>query len=132
MAWQNARNYFYNLISVNTIKMQMARHYLAASGHHCASKASIEELAAGCAWVEQHLAQSKVPIRGDVNALERNSMEYSKRTRFAYTPEYIHAYANGHLFRDVLADIQKASLLKQVQSLGAEQRKQLIAALSQQ
>jgi hypothetical protein len=112
--------------------MQMARQYLAASGHHCPEKATIDDLTTGCTWVDRHLAEVKVPIRRDVDSKHRPSMDFSKRTRYAYAPENIHEYANGYKFREVLAQTRRTSLLQQFQSLGKEQREQLIALLSQQ
>jgi hypothetical protein len=130
VAWQNARNYFYDLICVQTIKMEMARHYLTANGHHCAGKASIDEMAAGCAWVDQHLVEAQVNIRREVAPSERPSMNFSKRTRFVYTAENISTYANGLQFRTVLDQIRRVSLMRQLQSLGPEEREHLFAALS--
>lgn len=129
MAWQNSRNYIYELINAQAVKLQMARRYLEAKDHNPA-KISIDELTIGSRWVEEHLQQQNVLIRREVRADERSSEEYSKRTRFAYSANQISAYANGEQFRAVLAQIRRGSLLDRFNMLSKTERDQLLAALS--
>uniref|UniRef100_A0A914I9B7 Acetyl-CoA carboxylase n=1 Tax=Globodera rostochiensis TaxID=31243 RepID=A0A914I9B7_GLORO len=97
--WQDARNYMYELISVHAIKLQMARRYLEAIGHSSANT-SVDELATGIRWVDEHLQRVNVQIR---RALKTDPQNSSKRTRFVYFGDQISKYADGDEFRTVLA-----------------------------
>uniref|UniRef100_A0A183BK10 Acetyl-CoA carboxylase n=1 Tax=Globodera pallida TaxID=36090 RepID=A0A183BK10_GLOPA len=124
--WQDARNYMYELISVHAIRLQMARRYLEAIGHSSANT-SVDELATGIRWVDEHLQRVNVQIR---RALKSDSQSSSKRTRFVYFGDQISKYADGDEFRSVLAGIRQQSLLDQLTSLSKAERDQLLTALS--
>lgn len=136
VAWQNTRNYFYNLLCVQSIKMQMAKSYLAACSINSLTTTSnlsysIDDLEKGCKWVDEHLANYKIQIRRQVNPKDKPSMDFSKRTRFIYFFEQIMEYANGKEFQHVLEQIKADSLLKQLKLVtgNKEQRERFVAAL---
>nr|CAD2158339.1 unnamed protein product [Meloidogyne enterolobii] len=133
VAWQNTRNYFYNLLCVQSIKMEMAKNYLSACSNttNLSSSFTIDELEKGCKWVDEHLAETSILIRREINLKEKPSMDYSKRTRFEYFFEQIMEYSNGKEFLQVLEQIKADTLLKQLKLVtgNLEQRERFVAAL---
>ncbi|KAL3102143.1 hypothetical protein niasHS_003552 [Heterodera schachtii] len=128
--WQNARNYMHGLISVHSTKLQMARRYLEAIGRGT-TNISVDELAIGLQWVDEHLQKSDVQVRREVKPEERGTNNSSKRTRFFYFDEQISKYAEGDGLRKGLAEIRQKSLLERLTALSKEERDQLILALSE-
>lgn len=109
--WTEARNYFYELFRVEMAKMQMAREYLAANGK--TEALSIEELAVGYRWIEEHLREREVVYQQLVR--EVTSGDEKRRRRYEYHAESILEYARSESFKRVLEQIvvQRSSALLQ-------------------
>jgi len=143
VSWKNARKYFYDLITVELAKMQMARQYLSATGVN-ANKIDIDALSVGYKWVTGHLQQTGVSTRRDVRPEER----CSKRSRFFYVADEIFEYANSTAFQQVCdrvkqitvsatlsnlsSDVRRAIIIDQLGALSAQERKQLLGSIPSQ